>query len=64
MVILPLIPIFILLIQNVTTFVTNDTSIAELRGVKQQINNAVDLATLARKLQEERYFDLFILARP
>ena len=54
MVVLPLIPIMILLTQNVNSFVTNERNIAELSGVKEQINNAVDLATLARKLQEER----------
>ena len=54
MVILPLIPLLILLIQNATTFTSNDRNISELRDVNRQILNAVDLATLARKLQEER----------
>ena len=54
MVVLPLIPIMILLLQNVSTFLTNESNMAELREVKKQVSNAVDLATLARKLQEER----------
>ena len=54
MLVLPLIPITILLLSNVSTFSTVQGNIAELREVRKQVGNAVDLATLARKLQEER----------
>ena len=54
LVVLPLIPIIILLIQNIFTYMDNIEVIGGLQDVNQQVINAVDLATLARKLQEER----------
>ena len=54
LIILPLIPVFILLTQNSSTYLTNKQSIKDLQDVTQQVSNAIDFARLTRKLQEER----------
>ena len=54
LVILPLIPVFILLAQNVTAYSANQRSISDLQDVKNQVRNALDFAVLTRRLQEER----------
>ncbi|XP_059089436.1 uncharacterized protein LOC131885421 [Tigriopus californicus] len=54
MLILPLIPVFILLAQNGTNYATFILQAEEITNVQDQVSNAVDLSTLAQKLQEER----------
>ena len=54
LIILPLIPVFILLTQNTSTYLTNNQSIRDLQDVTEQVSNAIDFARLTRKLQEER----------
>ena len=66
LIILPLIPVFILLSQNTSTYLTNKQSIRDLRDVTQQVSNAIDFARLTRKLQEERVavaLDYFIASK-
>ena len=66
LIILPLIPVFILLTQNSSTYITNKQSIRDLQDVTQQVSNAIDFARLTRKLQEERVavaLDYFISGR-
>ena len=52
LIILPLIPVFILLAQNSSTYITNKQSINDLQDVTEQVSNAIDFARLTRKLQE------------
>jgi hypothetical protein len=54
LILLPLIPICILLIQNTSTYITNNQSIRDLQDVTDQVSNAIDFARLTRMLQEER----------
>ena len=54
LVILPLIPVFILLTQNASTYINNIMSIGDIREISNQVNNAIDFAKLTRMLQEER----------
>ena len=66
LIILPLIPVFILLTQNTSTYLTNKQSIRDLRDVTEQVSNAIDFARLTRKLQEERVavaLDYFIASK-
>ena len=66
LIILPLIPVFILLTQNTSTYLTNKQSIRDLRDVTDQVSNAIDFARLTRKLQEERVavaLDFFIASK-
>ena len=66
LIILPLIPVFILLAQNSSTYITNKQSINDLQDVTEQVSNAIDFARLTRKLQEERVavaLDYFIAGR-
>ena len=66
LIILPLIPVFILLTQNSSTYITNNQAIRDLQDVTLQVSNAIDFARLTRKLQEERVavaLDFFIAGR-
>ena len=54
MLILPLIPVFILLAQNTSTFLQYVSDAEEILDVKEQVSNAVDLSILVQRLQEER----------
>ena len=54
MLILPLIPVFILLAQNTSTFLQYVSDAAEISDVKVQVGSAVDLSILVQRLQEER----------
>ena len=54
MLILPLIPVFILLVQNTAEFFQFVSDTEEISEVRGQIGNALDLSVLVQKLQEER----------
>ena len=54
LIIVPLIPVFILLIQNMTSYMDNNKRISDLEEVRSQVSNAIDFARLTRMLQEER----------
>jgi len=54
MLFLPLIPVFILLGQNVASYLTYSSNSQEILNVKIQIQQAVDLALLVERLQDER----------
>ena len=51
LVILPLIPVFILLTQNITAYSENQNNISDHKDVKNQVR---DFAVLTRRLQEKR----------
>ena len=53
-VLVPLVPTAILLAMSMSMMMTNRSAVDALTAVDDQINLAVDLATLARKLQKER----------
>ena len=54
LIILPLIPILILLIQNLSTYNSNADIIQDLEEVSLQVRNSLDFAELTKKLQQER----------
>ncbi|XP_023333523.1 uncharacterized protein LOC111705255 isoform X2 [Eurytemora carolleeae] len=54
LVVLPLIPVFILLVQNCTNYAGIAFSLQALVDVKEQLNNALEFAKLTQQLQEER----------
>lgn len=54
MLFLPLIPVFILLGQNASSFLRYVTQAHEILNVQTQITQAVDLALLVERLQDER----------
>jgi hypothetical protein len=54
MLFLPLIPVFILLGQNVAAYLTCITNSDEIRNVQIQVRRSVELALLVERLQDER----------
>ena len=54
LILLPLLPIIILLIQNYSTYNSNAQVIQDLGDVSDQVRNSLDFAELTKKLQQER----------
>ena len=54
LILLPLLPIIILLIQNYSTYNSNAQVIQDLSDVSEQVRNSLDFAELTKKLQQER----------